>query len=278
MSIYQDYLSSLSELERLAELTRLPHLLEQISEEEWPLAMLACALHHGTKPEMLEHTRHVYRCYQSKVPLAIRMQGLATLAGFLMTNQGKAWRALIPCALEEEDRTIRRQASSFIATLAADSDASGDSLVGVSTLTEMICDEKGAPSTALEALVNISDRRVAPSLEMVSGRLSSPAIAQHLRELQATPSQLYFDWLCSLLSHHPQLSSLIMECLVRSVSGHEEVIDLVLPMPSWKFKQAAAQPLHSWTRAEYFARMLHKLQDHLTAEQLEDLRQRFIHA
>ncbi len=278
MSIYQDYLSSLSELERLAELTRLPHLLEKITDEEWPLAMLACSLHHGQQPEMLTHTREVYRLYQSKVALPTRAQMLATLAGFLMTQQGRAWRALIACALEDEDALLRRQAASLIATLSPEDETKKDAHLGVRALTEILVSEKEAPSSTLEAILSIGDRRVTPYANELLDRLPEGEVLRHLEGLSAPPNQLYFDWLSSVLSRYPQAGQLIMDCLVRSMQGHEEVIDLVLPMPSWKFKNAEAQPLHSWTRSEYYDRMLHALRDHLSSEQLEDLKHRFIHA
>ncbi len=287
MSIYQDYLSSLSELERLAELTRLPHLLEKITDDEWPLAMLACSLHHGQQPEMLSHTRNVYRLYQSKVALPTRAQMLATLAGFLMGQQGRAWRALIAGALEDEDALLRRQAASLIATLSPEDETKKEAQLGVRTLAELLVSEKDAPSSLLEALLSIADRRVTPYANELLHRLPEGEILRHLEGLSAPPNQLYFDWLCRVLSQYSQssqadqadqLKTLVMDCLVRSIQGHDEVIDLVLPMPSWKFKNAEAQPLHSWTRAEYYDRMLHALREHLSEEQLEDLKHRFIHA
>ncbi len=290
MSIYQDYLSSLSELERLAELTRLPHLLEKITDEEWPLAMLACSLHHGQQPEMLSHTRTVYRVYQSRVALPTRAQMLATLAGFLMGQQGRAWRALIACALEDEDALLRRQAASLIATLSPEDEAKKEAHLGLRALIELLISEKDAPSSLVEAILSIADRRVAPYANELLDRLPEGEVLRHLDGLSVPPNQLYFDWLCRTLSQYSQCSQAdrvdqadqlkthVLDCLARSVQGHEEVIDLVLPMPSWKFKNAEAQPLHSWTRAEYYDRMLHALRAHLSDEQLEDLKHRFIHA
>ncbi len=283
MSLHQQHLNSLSELERLAELTRIPHLLPQIGAEEWPLAMLACSLHHGTEEQMAAHVRLVYRSFQQHADLKQRAQSLAVLSNFLSKQQGRAWRALLAYALEDEQPVIRRQAAYLIATLAPEEEGSREPAtrsLGLSTLRDCLLGEPHAPTSLLEALLNLADRRLASLLDSLTQQLPHATMQQHLEQLHALPSQLYFDWLISLLSHASDQDSRqrISQCFIRSIQGHDEVIDLVTPLPSWKFRQAQPQPLHQWTRHEYFERMRHALSPHYDADALAELQRCFLEA
>ena len=48
--------------------------------------------------------------------------------------------------------------------------------------------------------------------------------------------------------------------------------NVVMPVPTWAFAKPDVQPLHGWTRPEYFARMLSELSPILTPVQLERVR------
>ncbi len=284
MSLHQQHLNSLSELERLAELTRLPHLLAQIGAEEWPLAMLACSLHHGIDEQMTAHVRLVYRSFQLEAGIVQRAQSLAVLSNFLSKQKGRAWRALLAYALEDEQAEIRAQAAYLIATLAPEGEAGSDSLerfLGPCALRDYLLREpEAAPTSLLEALFKLADRRIAPLTDALRDQLPLATLLRHLQQLNAIPSQLCFDWLTSLLTHHADQACRehVAACLIRSMRGHDEVIDIITPLPYWKFRQAQPQPLHQWTRREYFERMRHALSPHYDAATLMELEHGFIHA
>lgn len=48
-----------------------------------------------------------------------------------------------------------------------------------------------------------------------------------------------------------------------------EVLDVVVPIPSWQFTNSAVQPLHSWSIPEYRLRMRERLSRRLGPEEQE---------
>ena len=66
-----------------------------------------------------------------------------------------------------------------------------------------------------------------------------------------------------------------MALLERMAPAATAVIDLVMPIPTWAYTKPAPQPLHGWTRAEYFPRMLPVLSRHLTEAQISRLKVAF---
>ncbi len=282
MSLFQNHLQSLSELERLAELTRLPHLLPQIGAAEWPLAMLACCLHHGVDEDRETHVREVYRVFQTQCPAAQRVQGLAVLSSFLSQQKGRAWRALLAYALEDEALPIRREAANLIVTLAPEDEDvthAAQRLLGLRCLTDRLIAEPSAPTTLLDALMATADRRVSPHLDRLLDELPEEQIIRHLGSISAPPSQLYFDWLCLVLARYPETCrELVVACFIRTMTGHDEVVDNVLPMPRWKYRQPAPLPLHQWTRREYADRMEHALSPYFDETALAALKTAFIQA
>jgi len=48
-----------------------------------------------------------------------------------------------------------------------------------------------------------------------------------------------------------------------------EVLDVVVPVPSWQFTNSAVQPLHSWSIPEYRLRMEERLSRYLAPEERE---------
>ncbi|MFR1412013.1 MAG: hypothetical protein ACLSUW_06735, partial [Akkermansia sp.] len=52
-----------------------------------------------------------------------------------------------------------------------------------------------------------------------------------------------------------------------------EVLDVVIPVPSWQFTNSAVQPLHSWSIPEYGLRMKDRLAQKLAPEDRETVTQ-----
>ncbi len=269
MSLHQNHFNSLSELERLAALTQHLHLLPEIDKEQWPLAILATCLVHSNHEEMLEHCLVVYRAFQEQVDLAGRARSLQTLALFLAKNQGRGYRAFLPYALADNDEALRRQAAYLLASYAPEEGE--ERFPGLRCLQDMLRSRSDAPTSLLEGMLELADLRAKPYLlELIEGLDS-----RHLESLTAIPSRLYFDWLCEILQREPEQSERICACMARSIVLSEEVIDLILPIPTWQFRNAEPQPLHSWTRPEYFARLQSAITPYLSEAQLSALCQRF---
>ncbi len=265
MGIFQDNFSMLSELERLAAMVQDPVRVQEIGADQWPLAMMACALMTSNDPARLEDNLIAYRIFASKTPAVSRKASLTQLTRFITARKGEGWRAILPYALVEPDAAIARKAAMMVATLAQPTDA--EKLRGVSELVSQLVQKEIAPSALLDALLSLSDMRVLPLLEPLAG-LPTERLIKLVNALQTTANRLSCTWLCSLPARFPELAEPVTNALCRLVIGSTAILDLTLPMPGWAFQNPAPQPLHGWTPAEYFARMKSELSPVLSARQL----------
>ncbi len=255
----------LSELERLAAMVQDPVRVQEIGADQWPLAMMACALMTCNDPSRLEDNLIAYRIFARKTTAAARKASLAQLTRFITGRKGEGWRAFLPYALEEPDAAIARKAAMLVATLAQPSDTSP--LHGVSELVALLLKRDNAPTALLDALLSLSDMRVLPLLSPL-GELPTERLAALVNTLQTSANRLSCTWLISLLAVDACLAEAVSAALCRLAAGASIILDLTLPMPSWAFQNANPQPLHGWTPAEYFARMRPELAPALSAEQL----------
>lgn len=271
MGLLQDAFSAMPELQRLAAMTKEEHLLPDIGVEEWPLAILACSLSNSNNSEQIGHTLLVYRYFNQKVGSKQRAQSLKQLQQFLIQRKGSGWRALIPYALADSEALIRRQASLLIATMAEPED--DERFAGVSTLCDMLqhSNKELTPTTLLDALLSLSDLRFEPYLDAVL-KLPVEEISRHLKQLCCKPNRLCLNWLITCLNQHTELKNDIHAAMCACAKQGGLVIDVVLPIPSWAYQKAQPQPLHGWTLAEYYPRMLPQLHHHMSEQQLEQLR------
>ncbi len=267
MGIFQDNFSMLSELERLAAMVQDPVRVQEIGADQWPLAMMACALMTSNDPGRLEDNLIAYRIFASKTPAASRKASLAQLTRFITARKGEGWRAFLPYALMEPEAAISRKTAMLIATLAQPTDAAP--LRGVTELVQLLQQRAMAPTTLLDALLSLSDMRVLPLLSPLA-ELPAEELAPRINALQVTANRLSCTWLTSLLAQgtHATLAQPAADALCRMAVGASVIIDLTLPIPSWAFQNPAPQPLHGWTPAEYFARMKPELTTVLSPEQL----------
>ena len=65
------------------------------------------------------------------------------------------------------------------------------------------------------------------------------------------------------------LGVIIIGILTGMPSRAGEVLDVVVPVPSWQFTNSAVQPLHSWSIPEYRLRMEERLSRYLAPEERE---------
>ncbi len=265
MSIYQDHFASLSELERLAAMVQDPVRVQEIGADQWPLAMMACALMTSNDPSRLEDNLIAYRIFAAKTPAASRKASLTQLTRFITARKGEGWRALLPYALMEPEAALARKAAMQVATLAQPSEQAP--LRGITELVELLTRRENAPTALLDALLSLSDMRVLPLLSPLA-ELPTARLTDLLTSLQTTANRLSCTWLVSLPAQDAALAKPATHALCRIAAGAGFILDLTLPMPSWAFKSPAPQPLHGWTPAEYFARMKPELQSTLSPTQL----------
>ncbi len=255
----------LSELERLAAMVQDPVRVQEIGADQWPLAMMACALMTSNDPSRLEDNLIAYRIFATKTPAASRKASLAQLTRFITARKGEGWRAILPYALMEPEAAIARKAAMQAATLAQPTDT--HTLQGITELITLLTTRENAPATLLDAILSLSDMRVLPLLAPLS-ELPTDRLTKLVSELHTTANRLSCTWLAALPAQDAALAAPVTDALCRMAAGATVILDLTLPMPSWAYQNPAPQPLHGWTPAEYFARMKSALVPTLSPEQL----------
>lgn len=272
MGLYQDNFSGLSELERLAAMAHDPVRVHEIGADQWPLAMMACALMASNDAEKQEENFSLYNLFATKTSVAARRSSMVQLCRFIAGRKGEGWKSLLPYATQEPDESLSRKAALNVATLAQP--APEEPLGGVQELVRLLVADEFAPTTLLDALLSMSDMRVLPLLAPLQ-RLSEERLEELVEELEVAPNRLSCSWLLEVLVNHPALGQGVVDAFCRMAPKASAVMDLVLPIPTWGFEKATPQPLHGWTLAEYFPRMLPELSPHLSEEQLREVREAF---
>jgi hypothetical protein len=269
MGLYQDQTDSLSELKRLAALVMDPSRRDDIGPSQWPLAMIAYGLVTCNDADRLEESLEIYSQFRKFVTDEKRMTCVHQLAQFVRQRQGNGWRSLVPFALADPNPVIRRNAAFLVITLAEPTDA--DRFPGATLLSDLVVKTpEGVLDTTpvIDALLSLADLRFSDYANKIRTGLNREQLAQHLTALDATPTILTCNWLLDVLGDHPDLADDVTSALVRIAPKADEVMDVIVPIPSWKFKGDKVQSLHGWTRPEYFALMIGRLGS-LTPEQTE---------
>lgn len=271
MGLFQDQTSSLSEIKRLAALVMNPSRRGEIGSVQWPLAMIAYGLVTCNETGREEEGVTIYHMFQSCCAPDARRKCIQQLASFIRQRKGDGWRALLPFAMADEAPDIRRQATFLIYTLAAPQ--AEERFPGIDSLAGIICASplpgQASMAPALDALMSLGDMRFAPYLAFISQKLPSERLADLLAGTEAIPTDMGCRWLLDVLDAHPELSSTIAAVLAGMPSRAGEVLDVVVPIPSWQFTNSAVQPLHSWSIPEYRMRMQERLSGRLAPEELE---------
>lgn len=273
MGLYQDQLNSLSELKRLAVLVMDDSRRSEIGADQWPLAMVAYGLVTCNDDSRVAEGIEVYKTFSDFCAPDVRSRCILQLAEFIRQRQGNGWRALLPFALADDEPHNRRQAAFLIGTLAAP--VEGNPYAGFDALARLVCQpplpgqQHNAP--LLDALLGTADQRFTPLADYIREHLSAPKLATLLESSSMQPNALSCEWLLNTLATHPELSSAITKVLVDSAGRADEILDVIVPIPSWLFKDASVQSLHGWTRPEYFERMKGRLSQLLNEQELEQV-------
>ena len=271
MGLFQDQTSSLSEIKRLAALVTDPSRRGEIGSDQWPLAMIAYGLVTCNETGREEEGVTIYNMFQSRCAPDARRKCALQLAAFIRQRKGDGWRALLPFAMTDEAPDIRRQSAFLIYTLAAPRpEVRFHGLAGLANvICASPCSGQASMAPALDALMSLGDMRFAPYLSFISKNLPPGRLADLLAETEAIPTDLGCGWLLDILDEHPELTSTIAAVLAGMPSRAGEVLDVVVPVPSWQFTNSAVQPLHSWSIPEYRLRMGERLSRYLAQEERE---------
>lgn len=265
MSIFQDHFSMLSELERLAAMVQDPVRRRELGAEQWPTAMMAFSLLISNDPDRLDEALEVYPFFREKTPLKERLKSLSLLENFTRSRKGEGWRSFLPYALGDEELISLRAAK--LTTLMAKPEE-GERFTGVRELVRLLQQREDAPKTLLCAAFELADLRVEPLLEPL---LDLPAAQLEGLLPASQANRLSCNWMLKLLEHRPELAGLVADSLC-AMGQTPQVLDLAMPIPTWAFESPKCQPLHGWTSAEYYARMLPSLQGRLSEDALRRVR------
>lgn len=272
MGLYQDNYTGLSELERLAAMAHDPVRVLEIGADQWPLTMMACGLMASNDEEKLEENFDIYDIFASRTTVAARRSSLVQLSRFITGRKGEGWKSLVPYATNEPDDALSRKAATYVATLAQPGPE--EPLAGVAELVSRLVRDEFCPTTLLDAVLGLADMRVLPLLQPVLD-LPAERLEELVEDLSTTPNRLSCSFLLRVLETQPSLAAGVAEALCRMAPLAPVIIDLALPIPTWAFEKPAPQPLHGWTPAEYFDRMLPELQPALSAGHLQQVRAAF---
>lgn len=271
MGLFQDQTSSLSEIKRLAALVMNPSRRDEIGPDQWPLAMIAYGLVTCNETGREEEGVTIYNIFQSCCAADARRKCALQLAAFIRQRKGDGWKSLLPFAMTDTVPDIRRQAAFLICTLAAPKPE--ERFPGIAGLADIICAEplpgQADMAPALDALMSLGDLRVAPYLASISKKLSPARLEALLAGTEAIPTDPGCGWLLDILDEHPELSPAIAGALAAMPARAADVLDVVVPIPSWQFTNSAVQPLHSWSIPEYGLRMKERLSKRLSPEEME---------
>ncbi len=272
MGLYQDNFSGLSELERLAAMAHDPVRVHEIGADQWPLTMMACGLMASNDEEKLEENFDIYDIFADKTTIAARKSSLIQLTRFISGRKGEGWKSLIPYATNEPDEALSRKAATYVATLAQPGPS--EHLAGIAELVTRLVRDEYAPTTLLDAVLSLADMRVLPLLKPLL-ELPESRVGELLDEMETTPNRLSCSFVLNALETYPELAQEAADALCRMAPLAPVVLDLALPIPTWAYEKPTPQPLHGWTSAEYFARMLPELQKKLNPEQLQEVREAY---
>ena len=271
--MFRDREADLTELQRLVVKLADPARHAELSAEEWPLAMVAYALHLSEDADLLsDSTLAIYASFVQHAPAATRAAALSQLAGFVTARRGAGWRTLILFALgEAQDAALGARAATLTLQLAAPTP--DERFAGAAALVEQL--KQAGPPSMLSALLSAADLRLLPLLAPLCS-LPQEHLQPLLAGLNTTLNSLSAELLLQMLEAQPQLAGELTSTLVRMAKHTPLVADLVYPIPTWAYEKPAPQPLHAWTLPEYLPRMLPRLAPHLSARQIQTLHEAFV--
>lgn len=270
MSIYQDNFDSLSELERLAAMAHDPVRIHEIGQEQWPLAMMACGLMASNDEEKQEENLDIYPVFAEKTSVASRRTSMQMLCRFISSRKGEGWKSLLPYILCEPAPEVSGKASLNLVTLAQP--APDTPLSGVIELVHCIkSDDALDNAPLLNSILSLADMRALPLLQPLCD-LPQERLEDLVDSVAIPANHLACQWLLRVLESCPAAAQQVADALCRIMPAAPTVLDVALPIPFWAFEKPQPQPLHGWSNAEYFPRMLPELEKYLSPEQIDAVR------
>ena len=270
MSIYQDNFDSLSELERLAAMAHDPVRIHEIGQEQWPLAMMACGLMASNDEEKQEENLDIYPVFAEKTSVASRRTSMQMLCRFISSRKGEGWKSLLPYILCEPAPEVSGKASLNLVTLAQPSPDTP--LSGVIELVRCIkSDDALDNAPLLNSILSLADMRALPLLQPLCD-LPQERLEDLVDSVAIPANHLACQWLLRVLESCPAAAQQVADALCRIMPAAPTVLDVALPIPFWAFEKPQPQPLHGWSNAEYFPRMLPELEKYLSPEQIDAVR------
>lgn len=268
MGLFSNREAELTELQRMVVRVKDPARRHELSAEDWPVAMVGYTLQMSEDPALLgDEGKEVYAAFAQAASSEARLSAFAQMSRFITARRGEGWRALLLYALCEPYHTLCTRVATLVLNMAPNTEA--ERFAGAAALVNLVA-QQGASPGVLCALLHVADLRLLPLLEPLYHLPQSRAEAL-LRGLTVAVNSLSSAFLLSLLEAQPGLAPAITEALVRMAARTTLVADIVYPMPTWAYRQAAPQPLHAWTRQEFLPRMRPRLMPYLSAEQMQSL-------
>lgn len=275
MGLYQDQTNSLSEIKRLAALVTDPSRRNEIGDDQWPLAMIAYGLvqSNNDDPSQLREGLDIYHIFQNKCTPEARTRCMLQLGEFIRQRQGNGWKSLILFALGDTLSPIRKNAAFLIATLAPSTP--DERFPGIAELCRIVTakpmDKQQDALPIFDALLSLADLRFTPYLDSIRQHASINQLESLISQSEATPNALSCKWMIDTLKTYPEMANSIAAALEKMAPRANEIMDVIIPIPSWQFKAEGIQALHGWTRPEFFARMKPDLTPLLTEQALHQI-------
>lgn len=236
-----------------------------------------------------EHT-NIYDSVCELLGAAERFELFKALAAFVFQHKGLPQGCWDYCLAYEHDSVlVGALAHAKLSLYPVD-----DKMAGIQALMNFI--RKTATYHALEGIFLTCDLRVMPELESFFGKLTSEERLDMLRVMMTPCFSLpavYFLMMIIKSSdgeEQNQALHLLKQMPQRAVSvppqlflydfpashpdyDHPQVIDAIMPMPSWNFTAIEPMVVHTWTCAEYVKRMEPELKPVISSEAWESIEQ-----
>lgn len=262
MGVERDIFNELTGVSRLISRLRDYRQRDLLSADEWCTAMVAFALTEADQVTLPgEEFQPLYAHFARHASPDMRLKALSRLASFAVQRRGEGWRALLLFAVGEPHPVISARAAMLSVSLAP---PSGDvRFTGLREAVQLLASGRVESKAAdvLSGLFSLADLRLLPDIlplhELPAERLCSilPSLHGKLNSLNAA-------WLLPL-AQIPSLQENLTLAFEHLAASSDSIVDLVYPVPTWNFASPQPQPLHAWSRPEFFARMRPQLEPFL---------------
>ncbi len=262
MGVERDIFNELTGVSRLISRLRDYHQRDLLSPDEWCIGMLAFALAEAEQKDLPgDEFPPLYAHFARQVPPDMRLKSLARLASFVVQRRGEGWRALLLYAVGEPLPAVSARAASLAVSLAP---PVGDiRFAGLREAVRLLSSGKveSKAGDVLSGLFSPADLRLLPDL-LPLHTLPPERLSTTLRSLHGKLNSLSAAWLLPLAPVSPLQEDLTL-AFEHLAASTDVVADLVYPMPTWNFASPSPQPLHAWSRPEFFARIRPQLEPFL---------------